>query len=114
MEAIGQQRRGIEFFFSRCKRLREELRLGMPSTTQIVGDALNLRETFILALCPSDGHRWRFDNAIELEHELLRRRVKASVIKLDPRCAWVRIALPFYLDAREITRATKFLKEATR
>jgi hypothetical protein len=114
MEAIGGQNGGIQFFFSRCNRLREELRWGMPSTTEIVGSGEgDLKETFVIAFCPRNGHGWRFDTAGQLEEELLRRNVKGSVVKLDARRPWLRVALPFYGDAREITRTAKFLKEVT-
>jgi hypothetical protein len=113
IDAIGQQTDGIEFFFSRCRRLRKEIRFGIPSTTQVIGDGLSLPETFVMTFCPSDDHRWRLDSASELENEVLRRHVPGTIVKVDPRRPWLRVALPFYLDAREISRTTRFLKEAT-
>jgi len=106
--------RGIEYFFLRCERLKKEFRLSLPETVQVVGDQSGLDETFILSCCPELGHKWRFDNATELDNEVTSKSVKASVLTLDPRQPWLRMTIPFYLDARELNRLCAFLEETTK
>ena len=105
---------GIEFFFSRCEKLRKEFRLALPKTVQVVGDKSGLDETFILSCCPEKDCKWRFDSASELEDEVVSKSVKASVLPLDPQQPWLRMTIPFYLDARELNRLCTFLKATTK
>ena len=112
MDLIRERR--VEYFFSRCERLKKEFRLALPEKVQVVGDRSGLDETFILSCCPEVGHKWRFDNASELESELASKSVKASVLRLDPRQPWLRTTIPFYLDARELNRLCAFLEETTK
>ena len=104
---------GVELF-GRCEKLKKQFRLGLPKTVQIVGDQSGLDETFILSCCPEVEHKWRFDSPIELENEVMSHSVKASVLALDARQPWLRVTIPFYLDARELSRLCTFLEETTK
>jgi hypothetical protein len=101
---------GMEYFRSRCEKLRQQLKLSLPESVQIVGDKTGLDETYISSYVPSVRNAWKF-NGPELEEEIAAKGLNASVLMLDEVTPWIRIAIPYYLDVREITRVCDFLDE---
>jgi selenocysteine lyase/cysteine desulfurase len=101
---------GIEYFTSRCEKLRQQLKLNLPHTVRIVGDQSGLDESYIFSCVPSVRNAWKF-RAAELEDQLVERRLNGSLVVLDEINPWVRFTIPYYLDVREITRFCDFLDE---
>ena len=110
LELIKTQ--GIGYFAARCEKLRQELKLNLPKGLRLVGDQSSLEQTFILSCCPISGSSWKF-TANELEAAFESRALRASVLRLDAICPWVRVTVPYYLDVRELDRLSSFLEGVT-
>jgi hypothetical protein len=102
---------GFDYFNARCEKLRQEFILNMPREVRIIGAGSGLEGSYILACNPIDQFSWKFDIA-ELEQELSRRYVFSSVLRIDANRPWVRIALPYFGDVRDINIITQFLDSA--
>jgi hypothetical protein len=97
---------------SRCDDLRWELRLGLPGRMQIVGDGTGTDETFVLSCCPGRDSSWRLSGD-DIDAKLAEKKLPGALLRLDPRNPWVRIALPYYMNVRDLNRLCDFLGEAT-
>jgi hypothetical protein len=100
---------GLMYFAKRCNILRQQFKLRLPGI-RLIGDLSGLEETFIFSCLPGGTNVWKL-TGIEMESEIISRGLNASVLPLDPMVPWVRIAIPYFLDVREITRLCEFLDE---
>jgi len=104
---------GLEYFWSRGERLCQESRLGLPGNVQIVGENSGTLETFIMSCCPRPGGLWRL-GPDELEKQVVKRLLPASVLRLEPKPPWVRVTIPYYMDFQDLRRVCEFLGEMSR
>ncbi len=103
---------GWDFFWSRSEELRTMFRMSIPDRFEIVGDRSRMPEGFVLSGGPNGGSAWRLETVREIRAEVGKRGLKASIVELEPDRPWLRVALPYYFDPREIFRICQFLKTA--
>jgi len=104
---------GFDYFWKRCHKLREQFLLLLPSKLQIVGAAMGLEKKFFMTICPASGKAWRIE-AKELTDVLQERLIYAPVSQVDAEMVWLRIALPYFLDVRELNRLCYTLDDLVR
>jgi hypothetical protein len=93
----------------RSQKLREYFKLNLPSNAHVIGLETLMSESFILSCSPAPAHGWKF-RASELADMLAKESLPASIVTLTPNRPWLRIAISFHRDIRDLNRLSSFLE----
>jgi aspartate aminotransferase-like enzyme len=101
---------GLEYYWNRCDQLRRAFVAGLPRSFQIVGSNSDLETTYLLSCYPADPSDWKTERKRLIE-SVGSACSFASTIIIDPDRPWVRVALPYHLDPRELNKLNSFLDD---
>ncbi len=104
------QMKGLDFFWQRCEALREAFISDLPRSLRTVGPASGDESTFIVSCYPSGSHAWR--RSVRAMDDLVGNICgSASFLTIDKDRPWMRLAVPFYMDPRELNHINAFLND---
>ena len=93
--------------------MTKAFKLELPQTVRTAYVA-EMEETFILCCYPKDGQRgWKLSPK-DMQQELNSLRARASIVQPSPDTWWLRLAVPYYTDVRDLILLTQLLNKVTR
>lgn len=101
---------GFEHLWSRSRELREKFLERTKERFEIVGENTGLSATFMITIRPKQPFRW--GSYETLAYYLHQHSVSLHLLSIDPHSPWLRVALPYFLEFRQLKNLCDLLEGA--